>query len=292
MPPDLQDPRGDKGWALVSVLWVLSMLALLAAATQALTITSATSEHRALERARIDALLDAGVARAIAGITDKRIASRWPVNGEPRNFSFEGDVLQVGVQDELGRIDLNAADGSLLRQLMVCAGLTPDDAASLVDKILDWRGASDMKRLNGANDQDYVNHGLIYRPRHGPFQTVGELKLVLGMTTALFDKIRPALTVYSKRPAIDTNLAPKEALLAYYPNQPDKVDALLKLRASSPDVSPINANLGLLDPALSLAGRTFSISIMIAKAKLSYHRSVVVELTNDPMRPYLILLWR
>jgi len=290
MAPEGQIIRGERGWALVSVLWVLSMLALLAAATQTLTITSATSERHALQRTRIDALLDGGVARAIVGITDRRIASRWPIDGEPRSFPFEGEVLRVSVQDEFGKIDLNAADGSLLRQLMVSAGLAPDDAAALVDKILDWRGASDLKRLNGATDADYAAAGLKYRPRHGPFQTVDELQLVLGMTTALFDKIRPALTVYSKHPAIDTNTAPKEALLAYYPNQPDKVGALLKLRGHGSEA--LNSNPGVLDATLPLSGRTFSISVTLSRAKLHFQRFVVVELTNNPARPYLVFCWR
>jgi len=275
---------GDHGWALVSVLWVLSLLALLAAATQTLTFTSALTEHHAMERARADALLDASVPLALAGIMDPRREARWPVDGEVRRVSFAGRTLQISVQDEFGKIDLNAADGSLLRQLLIANGLTPDDAAALVDKILDWRGPSDLKRLHGANDNDYAAAGYSYHPRHGPFQTVDELRLVMGMTTDLFRKIRPALTVYSKRPAIDTNTAPKEALLAYFPNQPDKVDGLLKLRSGL-------STIGVLDPAWARSGRIFTISTTLTRGPLTYRRYVVIKLTNAKTRPYLILAW-
>jgi len=282
MRPEPTVDGGDHGWALVSVLWVLSLLALLAAATQTLTFTSALTEHHAMERARADAILDAGVSLALVGIMEPRRESRWPVDGEVRRISFGGAVLQISVQDEFGKIDLNAADGSLLRQLLVANGLSFDNAASLVDKILDWRGPSDLKRLHGANDADYAAAGYSYHPRHGPFQTVDELRLVMGMTTELFRKIRPALTVYSKRPAIDTNTAPKEALLAYFPNQPDKVDALLKLR---------EATSGVLDPALPHAGRIFSVTTTLARGRLKVQRHVVIELTRSTSRPYLILAW-
>jgi len=282
----LPDRPGESGWALVSVLWVLSLLALLAAATQLLTFTSARIEQHAQDRVRADALLDAGVALALAGISDARREARWPIDGEIRRVAFAGNVLQISVQDEFGKIDLNAADGSLLRQLLEANGLTPDDAAALTDKILDWRGASDLKRLHGANDADYASAGYSYHPRHGPFQTVDELRLVMGMTTSLFQKIRPALTVYSKRPAIDTNTAPKEALLAYFPNQPEKVDALLKIRTGQ------TSTTGVLDPVLSRSGRIFTVSTLLERGSLKYKRDVVIELTNSRTRPYLVLAWR
>src|SRR5690242_5049277 len=100
----------DGGWALISVLWVVSILAMLAAATQMLTVTSYKGEAHAADRARISAALDGAVARAILGISDARIESRWRVDGQPEGFVFAGYKIRVSVQDELGRFDLNLAD--------------------------------------------------------------------------------------------------------------------------------------------------------------------------------------
>ena len=284
MPPEANGKVGDRGWALVSVLWVLAILALLAAAAQTLTYTSARGERHLLERALLNAALDAGVARAIAGITDARLDQRWPVDGTPQRFVYDGVTLAISIQDETGRIDLNAADGSLLRQLLASAGESPDRASALVDKILDWRSSTNLKRLQGASDADYAAAGLNYRPRHGAFQTVDELRLVLGMTPELFAKLRPALTVYSKKPAIDPNVAPREALLAYYPDQPAKVEALLRLRGSSRG----GAAGAALGAEITGSGHAFSVIVVATDSSMGRTREAVFALTSSPDKPVLI----
>src|SRR5690348_14263454 len=248
----------DAGWALISVLWVVSILAMLAAATQMLTITSYRSEAHAADRARISAALDGAVARAILGISDARIERRWRVDSQPQTFSFAGYSLRVSVQDELGRFDLNLVDESVLRQLLRGAGTDEATSEALSDRILDWRtkADSDLSRLHGATDSAYVAAGLPWHPRHGPFQSVAELQLVLGMTPALYASLRPSLTVYSHNPSIDPEIAPRSALLALFLGDATKADAIIRLR----DVSPSDATdaavsrPGLLNPDMPLVG--------------------------------------
>lgn len=285
----------ERGWALVSVLWVVAILAMLAAATQALTLTSARIEHRALERAQIDAALDAGVVRGVLGITAPDIGTRWSVDGTAQAFDFAGYRMRIAVQDEMGRIDLNAADETVLRELLGDAGLSPDNAAALTDKILDWRSATPLQRLHGATDEDYERAGYAYHQRHGPFQTVAELKLVMGMTPALFARIRPALTVYSHRPTVDTNVAPREVLRAYYGGNQSAVDDMMAARQANERRSgdgPGAAPAGVLDTSLSLAGRTFTITVTLQKGKQHFERDAAIVMTGDTKRPYLVLGWK
>jgi len=282
--------QDEGGWALVSVLWVLSILAMLGAATQLLTLTSARAERHTWERMRIQAILDAGVTRAIVGIADARIEKRWRVDGTPHPFDFEGARMSVSVKDELGRIDLNAADGSLLRQLLRTAGLSSGDVDRLADTILDWRTANAFSRLHGATDADYANAGLAWRPRHGPFQTVDELGLVLGMTPALLKRLRPALTVYSKHPSLDPGVAPREALLAYYPDQPERVDQILRDRSRA--IPGGSAQTGPLTQGSSAGGRAFDITVELTEGAQQFRREAVVEFTGSDNTPPLVLAWR
>src|ERR1700734_4439784 len=90
----------QRGWALVSVLWIVSMLAMLAAATQTLTVTSYKTERRAEDMARADADLGAAVVRAASGIADPDLNHRWRVDGIAQSFGFDGATLHVAVQDE------------------------------------------------------------------------------------------------------------------------------------------------------------------------------------------------
>ena len=63
-------------------------------------------------------------------------------------------------------------------------------ASGLVDKVLDWREAGPGKRPSGAQEPDYRAAGFAHAPRNGPFQSVEELKLVMGMTPELYRRRR------------------------------------------------------------------------------------------------------
>jgi general secretion pathway protein K len=285
MKPDDQ----EGGWALVSVLCVVSMLALLAAATQELTITSSRAERTTEEAAAIDADFDAGLARALVGVGDQRPDARWRIDGIPQHFAYDGAAMTITVQDEAGRIDLNAADQSMISRLLQSAGLGLDAANALTDKILDWRSTSDLVRLHGASDEEYAAKGYPWHPRHGPFQSVDELKLVMGMTPALFARIHPALTVYSKRPAIDTEVAPKEALRAFLLEHPSKVDAILKERE---DAAARGATTDIVSPETTQYGQTYDIRIDLMKNGRRRSREIVAMLTGDDKHPYIVLAYR
>jgi general secretion pathway protein K len=285
----------QRGWALVSVLWIVSMLAMLAAATQALTLTSTKTEHRAGDAARADADLDAAIVRAVAGIADPNLSQRWRVDGVAQSFVFDGTAISVSIQDELGRIDLNASDGSLLRQLLQAVGVQSDDAAALSDKIVDWRNPSNLHSLHGATDADYAAKGYAYRQRHGPFQSVEELRLVMGMSDALFARIRPALTVYTDRPMFDPTVAPREALLALYPGDPGQVDAMLATRAAHSALASGDGPsypAGIVSPSVSLTGRAFAIGAELVRKGRHFRRDAVIEMTGDNKQPYFVLAWR
>ena len=73
------------------------------------------------------------------------------------------------------------------------------------------------------------------------------------MTPALFARVRPALTVYTKRPMFDPNTAPKEALLALPGNDEARVENILAERAQTPGETSNPA--GTISPSMSLGGR-------------------------------------
>jgi general secretion pathway protein K len=278
--------RREQGWALVSVLWALSVLAMLVAASEALSYSAARQERYAFAGAESDALLDAAIARTVLGLTDARPEKRWPADGTPRTINFAGSTMRVSVQDESGRIDLNAADGSLFTRLLQSADVEKGTAGVLADRIVDWRSRGDHIRTANDTSDDYARAGLSYPPRHGAFQSVDELRLVLGMTPALFKRIRPALTVYSHHPAIDTDVAPREALQAYYLDQPDLVDDLMSARGKQDNDGDAPSE------ATMMVGRAFDIIVSASNNRQSIRREAVVMLTGSKSRPWLTLAWR
>jgi general secretion pathway protein K len=265
------------------------MLALLAAATQELTITSSRAERATEDATSLDAAFDAGLARALVGVGDQRPELRWRVDGIPQHFAFAGAQMTITVQDEAGRIDLNAADQSIISRLLQWAGLDRDAADALTDKILDWRSTAELVRLHGASDEEYASRGYPWHPRHGPYQSVDELKLVMGMTPALFARIRPALTVNSKRPAIDLTVAPKEALSAFYLENPSKVEDTLKAREDS---AARGAATDVVSAEATQYGQTYDVSIDLMKNGRRRSREIVAMLTGDDKHPYIVLAYR
>src|SRR5205085_10521411 len=137
--------------ALLSVLWGVALLAIIATSFLSTGHVSHRFARNTIEAARTDVLAEAAVSRAALALLDPRPARRWRVDGRLQDFSFDGARMHVGIQDELGRIDLNQADESLLLGLFASVGLETQTTRALVDKILDWRSANGTKHLNGAN---------------------------------------------------------------------------------------------------------------------------------------------
>ena len=290
----------ERGWALVSVLWTLAILSMMAAATEALTVSSARVTHRAYDNARIDADVQAGVVRAILALDDPRVAARWRVDGVPQPFSFDGLAMTVSVQDEAGLIDLNAADESTIAALFASAGLAPDAAKTLAANVSDWRtpidSDDDPDRKTGTTDAQYASAGLGYKPRHNPFQTVDELKLVVGMTPALFARVAPALTVYSRESDADEQSAPAIVLAALYPNNAGKVAQIIAARNNpQPEVGGDGTPPGppgVMPGSGSAWGRSYRVTIAAMPNGRRIMRSMVVEPTGDPDKPFLVEAWR
>ncbi|HTT99128.1 MAG TPA: hypothetical protein VMF58_13850 [Rhizomicrobium sp.] len=267
------------------------MLALMAAATEALTATSYRAEAHAIAAAKVDGALDAAVVRAVLGVSDIRPQSRWRIDGQPRRFWFEGLPVDVTAQGERGRIDLNASDGPLIRQLLIGNGASPETATQITDGILAWRSATGLGGVHGNGNDPYAVAGAAYRPRHGPFQTVAELRLVSGVTQDLFARIAPALTVYSKRSGFDETIAPREALRATHPNDEQKIDDILQQRGTGAGLDGGSTALPTASAPFSLAGQAVSIDATVSIGERTFHRRAVVELTGSDARPYYTLAW-
>lgn len=270
---------------LVYALWAIALLSTIGLSVVATGNASYHLAHNALAATQADAAIEGAVNRAVLALLDPRPEHRWRVDGVPRDFSWGPIEMRIAIQDEFGRIDLNHADQSLLAGLFQSAGLDFPAASSLVDKVLDWRDPRPGQRTNGAQDADYRSAGFAYHPRGGPFQNVDELKLVMGMTAALYQRVRPALTVYSGRPLFDPQFAPREALSALAGLNSNAVTSVMSARTSQ------GARAGIIDPGLARKGRAFSMQIQFRKPERAAAR-VVVRLTEDDAQPYWVLSWR
>jgi len=284
--------RAECGFALVAVLWGLSILSLLCASIISIANISSRSENNLEVAVEASALADAGIARAIVDLINFSGGTSWPTDGTPREFSYIGVPMRVSIEDESGKIDLNAADALLLSGLFQSQGLAADQATLLTNRVLDWRSASNLHSLGGGPNNALP--GRAYRPRQGPFQSVDELNLVAGITPEFFARVAPALTVHSLRPVFDSRTAPEQALLALPGMDKDKVASAITSRGrgfGDPIARGGAVAVGLIDPTASPAGRAFTIRVELNYKQRHFVHHAIMRITQDPLRPYLVLEW-
>jgi general secretion pathway protein K len=117
----------------------------------------------------------------------------------------------VRVADEAARINPNLASPTLLAALLQVTGSDEGSARRLAAAIGEWVGAAGSGRSADAMAEEYRGAGLDYAPPGEPFETLGELRRVLGMTPGVFAAIRPHLSLFA--PA-EPSLAHADPLVA------------------------------------------------------------------------------
>jgi general secretion pathway protein K len=258
-------------------------MALLAIVSLSLTSTGSISYRLArgsLEIANADAIAEAGVNRTFLGLRDARPESQWHADGLTRRVVLDGVEMGISIQDELGLIDLNAAGPDLLSGLLRSSGAEPQTASAIVANITEWRDAN-LRVQQDAAQTSYRSADRPFMPRHGAFQSLDELKLVMGMTPELFGRMAPALTIYSARPIFDPQSAPRQALLALPNSDGTKVEAMINARSRKQFVGHND-----------LYGRAFSVRLEFDSRSVHYIYETVIRITADPDRPYWVLRWK
>ena len=251
---------GERGVALIAVLWTVVLLSILATALIATSRSESRSIRSDIARLQAGEAANAGIGMAIAALSEPD-GGDWPINGAPRSLRFENADLTVSVSAENGKIDLNAANPALLRSLLVVAGLGPGASDSLAGAII-------SKRKSGGV----------------PFNNVGELMRVPGVTRELYDRLAPNLTVYSGARTVDLNVAPSDVLLAIPGNTTADAEALIKGQAS------IQSGIASPDgPEKSRIGQAFKITAVAHSQDAVVRRTKVVRLTGSPFEPYWVL---
>lgn len=223
-------PRSGRGIALVFVLWVLALLTLLLASFALVTRTESLQSRHLFDSTRARYAAEAGINQAVWSLSLPDPVLRWLPDGREYRVEFEEADISIRITDESGLIDLNAAEPPTLTNLFIGVGVDPIAAAALADAILDWRDGDDLKLLNGAEDADYRAEGYPYGAKDAPFDLVGELEQVMGMTPELYRQVAPALTVYSGQAVPNLAYAPIEVIRAFPNIDPTLAQLLIEQR--------------------------------------------------------------
>lgn len=266
--------RHERGLALVVVLWVIAALALIAGAMLSASMTSARIDHNSWTQLEVRTEADSAVQEAILSLFDPGHPTR--LDGRERQLSSHGVSIALSIQDQGGLIDINRAGPGLLRMLFRANGVEADTADKLVDRIIDWRSPPGTRHLNGASSADYGDSEPSSRPRNAPFQSLDELRLVLGMTPEIYERVAPALTVDSLRSDFDLRVAPREVLRIIPGMNPARIESAMTARVAT----------------FARPGSAYSIVAKAQANQIRFSRRAVVLITGDPAQPYRIVDWQ
>ncbi len=286
--------RRERGVALVLVMWVAILLTVIASSFIYEARTDMLVVRNSVSMARAEAATGAAVHRAIFELYRADNApDAWRRDGAVREWTYEGIPIRIELRDESGKIDVNTAADPLLRGLLLSVGLTEDDAAKLLDAILDWRDPDTLKRANGAEEPEYRAAGLTYRPANAPFQAIEELQLVLGMRPHIYRRIAPLVTVFSRQTGINSTLASRDVLLAIPGVTTAVVDAYVARREEARAAGqPIPA----MPEAAGFSANLTPTASVRAEARLDdgtvFVREAVALLRPTPRRAVTFVAWR
>lgn len=228
--------RGNRGVALLLVLWALILLGTLALGFSWSMRTEALAARNGIDDARAYFLARTGVNRAIALLSslpsDNVLAAA--IVGEDGDASYE-----VRVESESGKVDVNLVNEEVLLEILRKGGLPDEEAEGVRDAILDWKDPDDTPRPRGAEAPDYAQLREPVRPRNGKILAVEELRYVKGVAPEFFEGfLSRVFTARGNSPNVNFLRAPK-IVLRSLPGV--SVEAADRIVASRGGESPISA---------------------------------------------------
>ena len=296
LPRTEADGQREGGFALVMVIWAIGIISLLALSFIGAARYRVQAAANIAEAARAEALAEAGVNIAkldlVSGLAGYPDATRFRPGAPPVRCSMpQGGVAAIAIDDEGGKIDLNAASPKLFELMLAGFGAAPDHAQKLAAAIADFGSTATDDVLADAERRDYAVAGRPYGPKKALFETTLELDQVIGMPHDLFRSVLPYVTVHSRRPGVDPQLASPVLLAALDGANVGTVAAMMRGEISGNDLASLVERLPLGVAAPS-ARRSFLIHVEVSVPGQSvFVREAIVELANGP-KPLLLREWR
>jgi general secretion pathway protein K len=225
-----------RGFALLTVLWVLVALATLAGASSSLA-----RRGTAVTRNRIHLTRAAWAREACGEILAARFAGDRSVREVDTIELGRGTWCRVAVSDPAGAVNVNLAPADMLQRLL---------GDSLADPLLDWRDADDVPRPLGA-EAEWYRRARRAQPRNGPLADAGELRLVRGFERVPMDWFAGLTMRGSGR--VNPNLVSRAVLAALPGLDAEVIEALIARRSTRRPIASIDELIAATSPSSRIA---------------------------------------
>lgn len=261
----------NKGFVLVTVIWLSAILAAFA-----VSVSVSVRSHALFARNAASGALAAGIADGLLQLTALDLAhASQAARGARADGSWracrwsKAAQAWISVQDQNGLVDLNMASAPLMIALLRGLGLPPDQALVMSGAMRDYRDADSNAGQGGPEPSAYP--GRPFGPKNAPFDAVEELDQIPGMTPELLQRLRSLATVSSQQPGIDFAAAPDALLQALHISR--------AAGASSPFAGARGSPVSAITVAVQLADGT------------RFVRRALLEWTDQPNQPFVTTSW-
>ena len=129
--------NNEEGLSLISTLWIVTILSILAMQMLYSIHLERRAQRNFLERAKYHYAAKAGFEWTLAVLRDDQtpfdsLGEGWaePLEGQVEDGIQQGNIIayHVAVTDESGKININTADAELILNLLALAGAESDDS--------------------------------------------------------------------------------------------------------------------------------------------------------------------
>jgi general secretion pathway protein K len=310
----MRTSSGEKGAALLSVLWLTAVLV-------AIAFSVSTTVRGEVERAttlsegiRCQFLARGAMDRFF--LDYRRMGRRIFVDGPVYRYSFPEGEAVVELMPEAGKLNVNMVQPDVLALLLAALGAPPDQAEGIAAAIVDWRTPGPGNQPS-PTDALYLERGPTFLPRHASFQDGEELLLVRGVTRELYygslqrnavgelaprGGLKDCLSIYGSNTAVDAQTANPAVMLALGVPA-DGVARIMEMRRLTPRFIPeqwtlMQTSLGPAAGRLGIGGK--SMFTIRSTARLRYEKTLsdtrrsvaaLVKFEPKPQVPYHLLRW-
>ena len=269
-----QERDPERGVALLLVVWVMALLAVICVAVTADVRSDLKVARNRVDAAQARALAEGGVWWGIERLANADSRKTLRVDGTPYAVSLDGRAIEVAIENEGGKLDINAASIETFERLFIGAGLPRDEARQTAQAIEGYR--------------------IAFRSRHpndDPFAAIEEIRQVPGIGPRAYMRIARFLTVATGEARVNPLTAPREVLLTVPGMTPRMIEAYFARRNTAGAAIELPPG----DLVNHLTWRAAEVVTVRATARVAsgaaYIREAVVSVAERD-RPYRIMAWR
>jgi general secretion pathway protein K len=270
--------RSVQGVALIAVLWIVLLLTVMATAIATRSVEGRWAAARGGQSASLDTSADSAIRLTLAAlIANVRVPDR-PIPVLTTRMIGD-DQIELTVEQESGRIDVNTVEEPLLLAYLRAAEWDSTSAQQFVNRLRDWQDTDDVEREGGLERDGYAARGAKGLPRNGPMASIEELRHIPG-AEKLSPELLEGLTVYSHL-SVPSGLSPRVVQHALAFAEEHQLGGRTWLSNSQSSESE-----------RIIAGNVVRIRACAHRKALRRCRAVVVRLTGGVTEPIQIFVWQ